>query len=920
MKTFFYLITQIIISIHPSNQIELLKTANNDQINRFIENNTSSIKQKSMNEKQCLTIRIFFKSIPNENEVLDKKSKINSLITGPEKLGLQSFESFLVHFLEEILKDGKNENLNKGYDEGIDLNVKTMIQEKIQELKVKNDVFTDLGGGKIFEGNLSGEGSDKVIFDEIIDMYGVLTKILKENMNSFSQEQNQVSKTILNKKNEFNVLLTQIKNSYKELRNYVSSFQFFKDGLKHTITEKFSNSDRVNEYNKLSDFIRGLDDFPIASMDKSKITDLKTFFEDLTEEEFRKMNDETVIRIPFWEKTEIWNNEKINKRRDNYIARFESIFQLTKEVNDDLLLGSYKKLMVEAAAYRSPEIMAFEKKKEKLNLEDEYFDKDLKNFIVDIKKKIEESNYYKELIKDPSVIFLNGDYTNQMDTLNKWKLKILHLEKELNKNMVLLREKNEEIEFLYIEKHDEFEFVLANDQFIELQRRVGLAEASFMENQPILLEKYKDKTYLEIFEIWKQYYADYNNKESFKKNTENFENLNFTSRYTTFLKMSYYLKLLQMRQNLKEILIIRLAQALGQIQNMENSKKCLTLPDISLNIYKLIKTNLISFEKVFFDVFLSYHDFERTKKFITYNYMITENKQYSYKQIELLEQEDNSDQNLKIQKQKTFIENFTTNFSLFIGLIRNKSKFALNITNGASFTPKEVVKTILSIVNIDWEQIKGAGKQTINILMNKVLDVIVTLLITAIPFLSFIPFSKFILKKIGMVVFKLMFNLIKIIVNKVENEISNYQYEKKKMSVFHFDVDEILEDVKTEEIAFDMKQIQDMELKYIGNVQTSGFDFNSLEYTNIYHDDENYDVYSFVSEDYLEYNQLPPIDILNPENDGEIFGDGTGLSEERIGRIHKWLDKAIKFGLNTGFQIMNFKIRTDVNKMHFKII
>lgn len=81
------------------------------------------------------------------------------------------------------------------------------------------------------------------------------------------------------------------------------------------------------------------------------------------------------------------------------------------------------------------------------------------------------------------------------------------------------------------------------------------------------------------------------------------DELSFTSRYCTFLKINYYLKLLQMKQNLKEILIIKLAQVLGRAQNMENNKKCLTLPEISLNIFKLIKTNLISFEKVFFQTF-----------------------------------------------------------------------------------------------------------------------------------------------------------------------------------------------------------------------------------------------------------------------------------------------------------------------------
>ena len=52
---------------------------------------------------------------------------------------------------------------------------------------------------------------------------------------------------------------------------------------------------------------------------------------------------------------------------------------------------------------------------------------------------------------------------------------------------------------------------------------------------------------------------------------------------------------------------------------MINNKKCLVLPEMSLNIFLLIKTNLISFEKNFFKNFLEYSDFEEKKKFILYN-------------------------------------------------------------------------------------------------------------------------------------------------------------------------------------------------------------------------------------------------------------------------------------------------------------
>ena len=95
--------------------------------------------------------------------------------------------------------DGDEQSLEKGFKEE-NKPFLEIFEKKIFYVKVKNDLFLDLNGNKIFEGNLTGEGSDKKIFDEIIDMYGVVTKILKENMKSFSRKSEQIFVTIDEKK------------------------------------------------------------------------------------------------------------------------------------------------------------------------------------------------------------------------------------------------------------------------------------------------------------------------------------------------------------------------------------------------------------------------------------------------------------------------------------------------------------------------------------------------------------------------------------------------------------------------------------------------------------------------------------------------------------------------------------------------
>lgn len=119
---------------------------------------------------------------------------------------------------------------------------------------------------------------------------------------------------------------------------------------------------------------------------------------------------------------------------------------------------------------------------------------------------MENSNYFKkELNVNSFVLIFNTDYKKNLNQLKLWKKEINEIEKEINKKMIELREKAETINLLNIEKEDEFEFVIANDKYLELQREIGLAEEAFDLKDGIFMEKYKNYSYGEIYEIWKNY-------------------------------------------------------------------------------------------------------------------------------------------------------------------------------------------------------------------------------------------------------------------------------------------------------------------------------------------------------------------------------------------------------------------------------
>ena len=67
----------------------------------------------------------------------------------------------------------------------------------------------------------------------------------------------------------------------------------------------------------------------------------------------------------------------------------------------------------------------------------------------------------------------------------------------------------------------------------------------------------------------------------------------------------------------------------------------------------------------------------------------------------------------------------------------------------------EIVKTILSLPNIDYENIKNNSEQLIQLEVNNALGKLNQIIIVACPFLSYMPFAAFFLTKIEMILFNI---------------------------------------------------------------------------------------------------------------------------------------------------------------------
>ena len=228
--------------------------------------------------------------------------------------------------------------------------------------------------------------------------------------------------------------------------------------------------------------------------------------------------------------------------------------------------------------------------------------------------------------------------------------------------------------------------------------------------------------------------------------------LNYLKKVENYINLERFVNYLEIKNIINEILSEKLGSIFAKLQKMENNEKCFSLPTLSFHIFKILKTNMVFYQKTFLDSFLKNFDFEQKKKFILYNYMISNNKSYGIDQINKLKaNSEESDQKKIIKKQEIFIENFTTNFSLFVNIIKDQTSFSNQIvredTQILNFTT--IGDLILSIVRIPVDY--GLGDLEGNIkkeTVDKIFFLINSLIYTSLPFLKFIPYFDRILKKL----------------------------------------------------------------------------------------------------------------------------------------------------------------------------
>ena len=767
----------------------------------FIDYKNTISQDKRLNtpeEKQCIYLQNFFNALPEEELITTElPSLLRKIFTSPD-IQLNSFENWSWIIMGKILQHDDSLEI-------INFQVFKRLTSKLVDKKIKVP--------ENFKENVAKREID--VFQSLYALYTVVIKELKSKM-PISSDQKSEEKTlqeIFNKKLHIHKMIEQIQKKYDEFKKEVLKFEKLKEKVQtdmKKLGDKAVLIEEAKDYKKVSNFIDNLEkNFPCPdkedNMDNHNHEQMK-FYVDYNYNDIEAFFDAAL------------NNggdvlsETLEPLANDIEEKFQTLKKEKKLIDQEQIFISYQKLLTEGNGEDISEKEA-RKLKYKNDLKD-YHSK-VKDFIPKLKENILNSVHYTTLKKNERIKYLEGPYNKSLKNLKEYKKKIKEFQKDLKEKIIILRKENLSVYLLEI-KLKKSEFIFPNNIFIDLK--------------------------LELLNV----------KKSSDQNKEKIEKIE---------KMEYVIDLIQMKNDILEIISWKLGKILGRLQHMKKNKKCFSLPKISLYIFKMIKTNMIHFEKTFLESFLSvYPNFEKKKKFILYNYMVSNNREYGLKEIEKL------DNKTTIEKQDSFIENFTVNFSLLITIIRNKTTFSRNEVS-TKIHPMEISKNIFEMINIDYDKYgEGVEEQV----MGSVFDKFNKLLFIILPFLNLIPFMNYVLGEIELLIFKgLLYLLKKLISITATKSKLGIESLKKQITYKDFDFEEILKnldevidsEIPKKDLNINFEKLKSIEENYKTKNKGNSFDFESFDSSDNFVFNFELDVFMLSDGEYLLAHEIPNLGI-----------------------------------------------------------
>ena len=313
----------------------------------------------------------------------------------------------------------------------------------------------------------------------------------------------------------------------------------------------------------------------------------------------------------------------------------------------------------------------------------------------------------------------------------------------------------------------------------------------------------------------------------------------------TYQRMEAQLKMAMEIDEIEGLLDKELGEALARAQEVTPDKHCFQLAELSYFVFIMLKTNVVVNESRFFEGFFNGLQSGSVKEFIVFNYMIFTNEDFVDDLLSRYEQSQKqamSDQNVLAD---LFVKDYVSNYTMMISFYRDMTEFGRaedGVIQKSSMFAKNLLAMVLTLVQTKLEEFMEGN-------IEDLVDLVVGVIMTAIPFLALVPFGKSILSSTLTYIIQFIIQILSVFAsgvasffNRKYGEMMNNQLKTQLKSDFLFDYMKEIEKVRKigvekKQASFDSNaNIKILEEKYLAIMNDEENVFNKLESLNVYRD------------------------------------------------------------------------------------
>jgi hypothetical protein len=313
----------------------------------------------------------------------------------------------------------------------------------------------------------------------------------------------------------------------------------------------------------------------------------------------------------------------------------------------------------------------------------------------------------------------------------------------------------------------------------------------------------------------------------------------------TYQRVESQLKVAIEIDEIEGLLDLELGEALGLAQSVSSEKNCFQLAELSYFVFIMLKTNVVVKESKFFEGLFAALKEEATKEFIVFNYMLFTNEDYVDDLLARNEKQELSGVKNDNILNDIFIKDYISNYTLMISFYRDMTEFGraeTGIVQKSKNFAKNLLAMVLTMVQAKMDEFMEGN-------IEDLVDVVVAVIMTAIPFLVLIPYGKTILNSVITYIIQFVIQILSVFASGVANffnrkyaEMMNNNLKEQLKSEFKFDYMKKIEQIRAigvekKQASFDTNaNIKVIEEKYLNIMNDEDNVFNKLESLHVFRD------------------------------------------------------------------------------------